>query len=624
MLSKNAKGQLCSGSLGDPVVNITFGTGNTNPSNIPGFNTDYTYLTSSCPNDGQYTIASISPSCYGGAWWTLSGDHTPNDVNGNMMIVNASYNPGDFFVDTVSGLCNGVTYEFAAWLLNLVIDPNSIHPNITFTIETTTGTVIQQYKTGDVPTTAGTIWNQYGFFFAAPANSGRIVLRMRNNAPGGIGNDLVIDDITFRPCGPKVTAIISTGFNIINTCADDTTHYTFTGNASAGFNNIHYQWQVSTDSGKSWKDIVGAITNSYTLTSITAGNYQYRLTVAEGTSISINDCRIASDVISFNKEALPLAGIKHQYSACFGDSVHINANTANTYQWIGPSFFYNFLPAFTIKNLSNKDSGWYRTRIVSKSGCVSTDSFYLTINKIPVGTAIGDTSICEGESVILKGSGGTNYLWKPATNLNNHATDSIITITPLDSIMYTLLVSNGVCYDSQTVHINVWKKPTVIVGNAGSIHEGESVTLDGIISGTDLFYYWKPTTFITNNNSPNPTVYPDTSTTYYLVATSTHNCGVAIDSVFIKVFKQLHIPNAFSPNGDGKHEFWKIGNSLSYPKTDVMIFERGGTLLYKASGNFVQWDGKVNGQPLPIGTYYYIIDPHENQPVYSGWLQIVK
>ncbi len=622
--SRSVQAQLCNGSLGDPVVNITFGTGNVTPGSIAGFNTDYQYLSGSCPNDGQYTIASISPACYGGAWWTLSSDHTPNDVNGNMMIVNASYNPGDFFVDTVSGLCNGVTYEFAAWLLNLVKDPGTIHPNITFSIETTTGTIIQQYQTGDVPTTSGPIWNQYGFFFAAPANSGRIVLRMRNNAPGGIGNDLVIDDITFRPCGPKVTATSSSGNNTIYTCSYDTTHYSFSGIASSGFNNINYQWQLSNDNGKTWNDIPGATTSSYTIPITPAGYFLYRLTIAEGTSISINNCRIASDTIIYYKEPLPTAGILPRYGNCLGDSISIKADPFNTYQWTGPSSFNTTQTAFTIKNLSYKDSGWYHASIVSKTGCVAKDSFYLQINKLPAIHTSANTSICEGDSVVLTGTGGDSFLWSPTTYLNNHATDSIITITPTNAIVYTLHVSNGVCTDSQKVHINVWKKPTVIVNKATAIYEGESSMLTGAITGTDLFYYWKPNTNIINNSTLTPTVYPDTSTTYYLVATSYHNCGVAMDSVFIKVYKQLHIPNAFSPNGDGKNDYWKIGNSFSYPNTEVMIFNRGGALLYKAAGNFIQWDGKVNGQTLPIGTYYYIINPHENQPIYSGWLQIVQ
>ena len=615
--------QLCTGSLGDPVVNITFGTGSVNPNNIAGFNTNYTYLNTSCPNDGQYTIASFSPNCYNSAWWVLSEDHTPGDISGNMMIVNASYNPGDFCVDTVDGLCNGVTYEFAAWLLNLVRDPNSILPNITFSIETTTGIVIQQYKTGDIPVTNGPVWSQYGFFFTAPANSGKIVLRMRNNAPGGLGNDLVIDDITFRPCGPKVTASSSSGSDMIFACEYDTTHYTFGSNVSTGYNNVQFQWQVSSDKGSTWSDINGATNSTYTpLPPI--GYFMYRLTIAEGTSINISNCRIASDTIYYNRAAMPVAGISRAQNVCAGDSIAINANSFYSYTWTGPSGFSNTQPSFVLKNVSLSDSGWYFTQLVSPAGCTAKDSFLLHIKARPVAWTIPNTSICEGQSILLEAHGGESYVWKPATYLNNHTTDSIINITPADSIMYILYASNGICYDSQFVQINVWKKPTANIDPVQPIYEGHSVVLNGTITGSDIQYYWNPNSYINSSNTLQPTVYPDTSSTFYLIATSAHNCGVAMDSVFIKVYKILHIPNAFSPNGDGINDYWMIGNIGSYPQAEVKIFNRDGALIFNASRNFIKWDGIINGNPAPTGTYYYMINLHENQPVYSGWLEIIR
>ncbi|MGI8638135.1 MAG: hypothetical protein ACR2KZ_22300, partial [Segetibacter sp.] len=52
--------QLCQGSLGDPVVNITFGSGS-NPGPSIGSNTNYTYVTDGCPVDGDYTLANNIP-----------------------------------------------------------------------------------------------------------------------------------------------------------------------------------------------------------------------------------------------------------------------------------------------------------------------------------------------------------------------------------------------------------------------------------------------------------------------------------------------------------------------------------------------------------------------------------
>ena len=70
------------------------------------------------------------------------------------MLVNASFTPGDFYVDTVKGLCPSTTYEFAAWVMNVLrtsaCQGNGIDPNLTFKIETTTGTVLASYNTGNL------------------------------------------------------------------------------------------------------------------------------------------------------------------------------------------------------------------------------------------------------------------------------------------------------------------------------------------------------------------------------------------------------------------------------------------------------------------------------------------
>src|SRR5437588_12013743 len=88
----NTSAQTCSGSLGDPVINETFGAGASpgqGPSITPG-TTNYTYVGNQCPNDGTYTIATFSGPCFGDIWRPIPSDHT-GDKNGYMMLVNASY-----------------------------------------------------------------------------------------------------------------------------------------------------------------------------------------------------------------------------------------------------------------------------------------------------------------------------------------------------------------------------------------------------------------------------------------------------------------------------------------------------------------------------------------------------
>ena len=75
-----SQAQICTGSLGDPVVNLTFGSGpNPGPSLTPG-TTTYAFTSSICPNDGFYTIVNNTFGCFGNSWLTYNEDHTPGDI----------------------------------------------------------------------------------------------------------------------------------------------------------------------------------------------------------------------------------------------------------------------------------------------------------------------------------------------------------------------------------------------------------------------------------------------------------------------------------------------------------------------------------------------------------------
>ena len=146
LLLTEGQAQLCQGSLGDPLVNITFGAGfNPGPS-LAAAATGYQYVANDCPSDGFYTVRSNTTNCFGNSWHSIQSDHT-GDGNGYFMLVNASIQPSAFYVDTVRGLCGNSTYEFAAWIVNVILtsscNSNSNQPNLSFTIEKTDGTVLE-------------------------------------------------------------------------------------------------------------------------------------------------------------------------------------------------------------------------------------------------------------------------------------------------------------------------------------------------------------------------------------------------------------------------------------------------------------------------------------------------
>lgn len=290
------KAQLCTGSLGDPVVKLDFGTGTSSHGAALGTGiTSYTYSSADFPSDGSYTIEKATNTA--GTWWTTT-DHTGG---GYMMVVNASFSTTDYFYkNTVTGLCPGTTYEFAAWIMNLLVSRDNSPPNITFTIEDTSGTILGTYNTGDIGLSSSATWKQYGFYFTTPSGISTVVIRMRNNKAGAApGNDIALDDITFRACGPTITsAIQDESTTNLEVCENESKQITLSGSVlSSSYSTIGYQWQTSNDGGVTWTDISGANTANYTFTSGAAGTFRYRLATADASNISSNNCRVFSNEI---------------------------------------------------------------------------------------------------------------------------------------------------------------------------------------------------------------------------------------------------------------------------------------------------------------------------------------
>ena len=620
--SYNTSAQLCQGSLGDPVVNITFGSG-ANPG-APLFGlTNYTYFGGDCPDDGSYTLANATSNCFNFTWHNVPEDHTPGDVNGYMMVVNASFSPGVFFVKTVDGLCPNTTYEFAAWIMNVLI-PSAcggagIKPNITFTIETTSGMVLQTYQTGDIPATSFPVWKQYGFFFSTAAATNSVVIRMTNNAPGGCGNDLLLDDITFRPCGPLVTASIVGSPNSVDVCADNNSVYTLQATISPGYNDPVYQWQVSTDSGASWTNIAGANGITYIRQPVyTPSDYLYRFAVSERSNMNISSCSILSNVVSIRVNKLPVVAASNRGN-CTGDTLFLIANDGITFSWSGPMNFTSTMQFPFIPNVIPSNSGTYYVQVTSDKGCTGKDSTTASISARPTVNAGNDAEICEGTGIQLHGSGTniTSYQWSPAFEISDPAIPAPLAF-PKETTLYTLTVANSKCKASDTVLITVDKKPRADAGPDKVIISGQSVILNGSVSGTAISYTWSPTTYMIGSGTVTPSVSPPVNQVYTLQVTSGKGCGTATDDVLVKVFKEVYVPNAFSPNGDGINDTWNIETLQAYPGAEVKVFNRFGELVFDNNGTNKQWDGRFKGRLLQVGVYVYMIDLKNGSPLMKG------
>jgi gliding motility-associated-like protein len=631
----HAHAQTCNGSLGDPVINEDFGSG-TNPGQpLANGVTNMGYVSTGCPNDGTYTIANSSGNCFGDAWHFLSNDHTMNP-NGYMMIVNASVEPSIFFTQqtTVGQLCPNTVYEFAAYITNLDLPSTCsgapILPNITFSIETTDGTVLKTYNTGDIPTTtADNYWTQYGTFFTTPANSNQaIVVKMTNNAPGGCGNDFALDDITFRACGP----IIQSGFGSVNgsnvqsLCQGSNAVYNLKSTVT-GENNPSYQWQSNTNGG-GWVDIPGANAGSFDVqfNNAETGTYQYRLGIGNGSNISSVMCRVYAPPLTVNVTPLPVVPAIAAQAICVGYPLTLTASGGASYIWSGPGITASTQNPLVINSVTMANSGTYTVLAISPDGCSAApvQAVVSVIPKVTPGVSSSNPVICAGESVQFNASGGAYYKWKPATGLSNDSIANPVA-TPLQTTTYTVDINNGACSDSsKTITVTVNKNPVADAGGNKVLFEGQSARLDGSVQGDNITSYsWSPATFLDNPNSLTPVTTPTGDITYTLTAVS-QTCGISTSTVFVRVYKKITIPNTFSPNNDGINDYWNIDALVTYPDCSILVYNRYGQPVYQGTGYAKPWDGNYKGSPLPQGTYYYVIDLKNNTPKIAGWVLIVR
>lgn len=632
-LTNTLQAQLCQGSFGDPIVNISFGSGPNPGAPLAAATTNYQYVANDCPNDGFYTVRNNTTSCFGSSWFTLNTDHTGN-TNGYFMLVNASIQPSAFYVDTVRGLCGGSTYEFAAWIMNMsILQPNGcggnpIQPNITFSIERTDGTVLQSTNSNNIPPTTTAIWRRFGLVFTTPTGVQDVVLRMTNNATGGCGNDIALDDITFRPCGPQLTPTIVGQTNTTAIlCQGTAQSYNFACTISPGFNNPVYQWQQSFN-GSGFLDMPGenatTLTTNFTTTAPT-GTYQYRLAVAEAGNLGTPQCRISSERITITVKPRPTVTAVNNGAVCTNGDIVITAGGASSYQWTGPNGFANNGSPILINHAQPTNAGNYTVTGSDADGCQNTATTTVIVNPTPTATTLfADSTICAGSSLQLSASGGGTYRWFPAAGLSDASLPNPIA-TPADTIRYGVIVTNAFnCSDTAYSKIAVVKLPIVNAGPDRIIVANKSIELNGSITGPFSNFIWSPPSFITNANTLNPTINPPSEAVYYLTAQALANCGAVTDTMYVKIYSGIYIPNAFTPNGDGKNDTWNIPVLEAYPLHELTVYNRYGQPVFSRKQSIQGWDGQYKGQDQPAGAYTYMIDLKNGTAVIKGTVLIIR
>ncbi len=290
------------------------------------------------------------------------------------------------------------------------------------------------------------------------------------------------------------------------------------------------------------------------------------------------------------------------------------------------SYLYQWSTGATGDSLMNLGGGVYTLTVTDSIGCSKIDSTNLMSQILVVAVADTDTTICPGDTIMIYGyTNGERFEWSPTDFMID--TNSLTPLVhPNDTTIYIFTAYDTICYNWDSVVVNVYPPLNIDAGEDVTIMSGQNVQLEVTSSCSGCTYQWMPSDGLNNDTIVNPVAEPEETTTYYVVVTDVHGCS-EIDSVKVTVLPQLIIPTGITPNGDGLNDVWTIDHIDMYPNVEVEIYNRWGERLFYSKGYppSERWDGTYKGKKLPTGTYYFVIklnDPTVPEPI-TGTITIM-
>jgi gliding motility-associated-like protein len=335
--------------------------------------------------------------------------------------------------------------------------------------------------------------------------------------------------------------------------------------------------------------------------------------------LTVTDNLLCTDTLVVNLPAngsSPIVNITASNNpSCFGLSDGWAAVTVTSgtqpfqFLWNSP------IPA-TGDTLNGVGAGIWTVLVTDSLGCTSEDSVTITEPSLLILRLDSVAIVCFADtngSVIANIGGGTpsySYLWNTG--------DTTATIVNLGAGVYSVTATdaNG-C--QQTASQGLTDPLPVIAG----FNSNPSMP-------AQLQFPNNQVTF--QNTSQNASIYAwnfgdggldaatDPAHTYdvpgdYCVTLVAQDSLGCVDSLeicnFLVLPLELDIPNTFTPNNDGRNDFFEIVGIQMYPNNHLQVFNRWGNLVYERDQYDNTWKGDnyKNGAPLPDGAYYYIFTP---------------
>lgn len=347
---------------------------------------------------------------------------------------------------------------------------------------------------------------------------------------------------------------------------------------------------------------VNATTGAIDLSMSTPGQYTVVYTFTSGACTGS-----ASTIINIGT---PTLVITNPAAVCAPGTVNITAGTvtAGSAGDLTYSYYTNAAGTTPLSNPSAVGTGnTYYIKGIDARGCPTlVEPVSVTINPQPALSLSADkTLVCKWEEVNLSAaSAGSTIVWE-----NNHNGNTYIAY-PAASSSYTAVATDALgCKTTDHINISVRDFRAALTAMPDPVISGTTVTLTPSASTGFNVVGWMPAQYFLGQQANTQTItITDSSKTFYAVLQSPDGCR---DTASVRVnvednTKELFIPNAFTPNHDGKNDIFKVYGT-SVKSIEMRIYNQWGNLLCETKDNNKGWDGTYKGKQQPVGIYLYAI-----------------
>lgn len=236
-----------------------------------------------------------------------------------------------------------------------------------------------------------------------------------------------------------------------------------------------------------------------------------------------------TDSIEISVNSLPVISKSKDTGICNNASIQLSASGGTSYSWTPASTLNN--PNISNPIATPSATTTYYVTVTNTAGCSKMDSIKILTSAPPVISKSNDMSICKNTSVQLFVSGGSTYLWSPASSLNNSGIPNPVATPGTPTTYYVTVTNNGGCSKTDSVKIGINPLSVIVKSNDTTICNQASVR---IFASGGASYLWSPASSLDDPTSANPIASPATTTLYTVTIKDAYSCNYE-DSVKVSV-----------------------------------------------------------------------------------------